>query len=68
MDLEKTVTIDKLLDIAGELASEHSENGEYDRALTEMVVDAANLSMESRDYVQSLIRERNARHYRRDMV
>lgn len=46
MNRTKAVTVKTLLDIARGLKSEHSENPEYDRALCELICEAAGLSME----------------------
>ena len=45
MDQNKTVTVERLIKLARDLKSEHGENSEYDRALVELVTDAAGLPM-----------------------
>ena len=56
MDTTRTVTIGELIQFAGWLASEDGENGEYDRALAELITDAAGLDMISKDDVAGAIR------------
>lgn len=46
LDQNATVSIGKLIMLAQDLKSEHGENPEYDRALVELITDAASLSMD----------------------
>ena len=43
----RMITVGDLIRLASGLKSEHGENPEYDRALAELVTDAAGLSMAS---------------------
>jgi hypothetical protein len=45
--LDQQVSIGRLCELARGLKSEDGENAEYDRALVELVTDAAGLAMES---------------------
>jgi hypothetical protein len=51
----RTVTIEELILHATFLRSEHGENPEYDRALVELVIDAAGVSMDMRPEFARLI-------------
>lgn len=55
VDLNQTVTIQELIQLAQFLKSEDGENGEYDRALLELVTDAARISQNDRTLVANLI-------------
>jgi hypothetical protein len=63
--LNRTVTIDRLFELAGQLASEDQDNGEYDRALANLVGDAAGLNQEDQPEVAAEIRRRNVAFYGR---
>lgn len=45
VDENRTVTIGRLMQLVRDLRSEDAENSEYDRALVELVTDAAGLPM-----------------------
>lgn len=49
------IKIADLITLAIQLKSEHGENTEYDRALVELVTDAAGLSMEYKKQIAGLI-------------
>jgi hypothetical protein len=46
MDLDKTITVRELIELAKFLKSEDEENGEYDRALLDVVTYAAEITTE----------------------
>jgi hypothetical protein len=58
LDLERTVTLGRLLELARGLASEEDENCEYDRALAELLTDAGGLPMDYTGVTLSAIYER----------
>ena len=49
--LNQDISIGELIRIASELRSENGENPEYDRALCELITDAASLPMEMRQRI-----------------
>ena len=55
IDPTKTVTVSDLLELAMWLKSPDGENPEYDRALVELVTDAAGLSMDDKDVIGQAI-------------
>jgi hypothetical protein len=55
IDLEQTITIRELIDLARGLKSEHGENAEYDRALLELVTDATHIAQTDRALIADLI-------------
>jgi hypothetical protein len=55
INLEQTVTIQELIQLAQFLKSEYSENKEYDRGLLELVTNAARISQNDRTLVADLI-------------
>jgi hypothetical protein len=55
IDLDQTVTIMELIELAKGLKSEDGENSEYDRALLELVTDAARIPQNDRAEVAKLI-------------
>jgi hypothetical protein len=46
IDPNRVITVGRLIELAKGLKSEHGEANDYDRALAELVTDAAGLSME----------------------
>ena len=62
LDLECTITIAELLHIAAWLISEDGENPEYDRALAELLCDAAGVSMDHKEEMLSEMREETWRN------
>ena len=55
VDLDQTVTIRELVQLAQFLKSEDGEGREYDRALLELVTDAAHIPQNDRTMVAKLI-------------
>jgi hypothetical protein len=55
LDMDHTVTIRELVHLAHFLRSEHGENDEYDRALLELVTDAAHIPQNDRTIVARAI-------------
>jgi hypothetical protein len=51
VDWDRKVSLKKLAELASRLKSEDGENPEYDRALVELVTDAAGLPMTERRIV-----------------
>lgn len=68
IDHKKTVAVARLAELAGQLAEEFDDgvNPEYDRALVELIVDAAGGRMdEDRETVRGMIVNARDRFYRR---
>lgn len=51
----RTLTVGDLMKLAADLSSEDGENVEYDRAIAELVTDAAGLSMDFKTVVAKKI-------------
>jgi hypothetical protein len=64
VDLNQTVTIQELIQLAQFLKSEDAENKEYDRGLLELITDAARISQNDRTIVASLIGMPDYIHHR----
>ena len=55
VDLNQTITIGELIEYAQLLKSEDGFNGEYDRALLELVTDAAHIRQSDRAILYKMI-------------
>jgi hypothetical protein len=55
VDLDQTITIRELIQLAQFLKSEDGEGGEYDRAHLELITDAAHIPQNDRTVVAKLI-------------
>jgi hypothetical protein len=60
IDLDQTITLRELIQHAQYLKSEDGENGEYDRALLELVTDAAHIPQNDRAILYKMIWEQRA--------
>lgn len=64
INLEQTVTIQELIQLAQLLKSEDEENKEYDRGLLELITDASRISQNDRTLVANLIGMPDYIHHR----
>lgn len=55
LNLNGTITLGELIGLAKFLKSEDGENGEYDRALLDLITDAARIRQNDRVQIYNLI-------------